>query len=195
MTYTTECSGTVTVDRQLSSTGSLATIIMTDAAAQRFVPTSRCLKNVVLRLSKVLSNDVYVEIREDSSGLPKGNPQVTGIGSGFIASSTISYSSIPTFPTFGQVTIPFDIILPNLNPVWIVTCLYAYISPCTPYPSPCSDTNYYVDGGGTGTGTATEYGARKNDVNPWTSFGSLWFITNKQSYTLCTTPTCGFSLA
>ena len=35
MTYTTECSGTITVDRQLSSTGSLKTIIMTDAAAQR----------------------------------------------------------------------------------------------------------------------------------------------------------------
>jgi len=188
MTYTTECSGTITVDRQLSSAGSLATIIMTDAVAQRFVPTSRCLANVVLRLSKVLNNDAYIEIKPDSGGLPSGNPQ-----SGTIyKSATIPYTSISSFPTFREVTVPLSVVLPDLNPVWIVVCLYAYVSPCN-VPS-CTDTSFYVDGGGSGTGTSTEYGARKNDVNPWTEYGSIWFKTNKQSYSLCTQPSCNFTL-
>ena len=101
-----------------------------------------------------------------------------------------------TFPTFSEVTVPLNIVLPNLNPVWIVTCLYAYISPCNTYPSPCGDTSYYVDGGGSSTETTTEYGANKYDVNNWTQYGSLWFKTNKQSYTIpCTTPSCNFALS
>ncbi len=179
MTYGTDCTGSVTVDRQLTPTGSLASMTMQDAAAQRFVPTSRCLKSVTLRLSRVLDNDVYVEIRTDSGGLPLGNPMDSG---NKLGSTIIPYSAITqTFLNFGEVTATLDIILPNLDPIWIVTCLYAYIVPC-PYDGPCLDTSYHVDGGGTGTGTATEYGARKSGPNNWSQFGSLYFKTNKQTY-------------
>lgn len=183
MSYSTECTGSASIDRQSTSYGYLQPgVHMDEAYAQRFVPTSRCLDSVTLRMKRDQGIDVYVEIRNDSSGNP-GN-----IGSGYLGQYRIPYTSIPA--SFSNITIPFGIIFPDLNPKWIVMYSAVY------------DPNYFdpmvlFDIDGDTIADSVEYSSFKGGNNNWSNSTGrkFYFQTSKKTYVSCTVPGCEFVVA
>ena len=113
------------------------------AIAQKFKPTSRCLKRVSIKLTKTLNTDGYIEIRKSlTSGdkLPDGYPQSSEGRRG--------YAVIPNAKMDGVAQlIDLDIVLESgdlTNGVWLVFCSNNYDSSCpeaTPY---CNDIHFTV---------------------------------------------------
>ena len=185
MTYITECTGSATSDRQQTNYGGYQPGAHMDVAyGQRFVPTSKCLDSVTLRMRRIENLDVDIEIRSDSGGIPAGN-----IGSGYMGWYRIPYTSIPT--SFSNINIPFGIILPDLNPKWIV--IYSHI-----YDPNYYDPMFLFDLDGEMITNATEYSAVKVANDAWNIGGKtrqLYYQTYKKTYTIpCTTPGCGFDI-
>lgn len=183
MAYSDECTGSVTVDRQQTSYGGYQPgDHMDEAYAQRFVPTSRCLDSVTLRMRRIETIDVDIEIRDDSGGIPSGS-----IGSGYLGRYRIPYTSIPT--SFSNITIPFGIVLPDTNPKWIVIYSAVY------------DPNYFdpmvlFDLDGDTITDPIEYAAVKIGTDAWNIGGTnrkFYFQTYKKTY-VCTIPGCGFTV-
>ena len=178
MQYSNYCSGTVSIDRSNTS-GTAQGIWLSDAYAQKVNPTSKCLKSVILSLADdSYHNDMYVEIRRDSGGLPNGNPQ----SSGNLGNVTIPGSSISTYPNFGDVTVNLNILLSDsdvTNGVWIVVCSQFYD------PNSGDITFYHYTKTGA-SGTTNEHMAFKSATLPWQGFNNsnLYFKTNKQIYSL-----------
>ena len=185
MQYPTYCSGS-SLDRYNTAIGTGVVMFMNTAEGQRFVPTSRCLKGVILMLKRVtaaVTADFYVEIRADSGGLPAGDPQSSSNRLGYVV---IPYSSVTT--TYGEITADLNIVLSNLNPVWIVVCINQYT------PNGPVDSFYRLDGG-LGTGTAEEYEAYKTGLGSWTQTNdSNYFKTNKGTYTSCAPMTVSMTI-
>lgn len=96
-------------------------ITIYNAKGQRFTPSHRALEKVVLKLKRLLNNDLYVEVRNDVGGAPQGTPQ----DANKIASVVVPYSSISSL-ALSEVTITFNQDLGDTNPKWIVVCLNAY---------------------------------------------------------------------
>jgi hypothetical protein len=183
MSYATECTGSATVDRQSTSYGGVQPgVHMDEAYAQRFVPTSRCLDSVILRMKRDQDVDVYIEVRNDSGGNP-GN-----IGSGYLGQYRVPYTSIPT--AFSSINIPFGIVLPDLNPKWIV--MYSAV-----YDPNYSDTTIWFDLDGDTIADTVEYSSSKVGNNSWNNSTGrkFYFQTYKKTYVSCTVPGCGFVVA
>lgn len=177
--YSTYCSGSIITDRYNESSNIYYSVKLQDAEAQRFIPTSKCLKSVTVKVSKILNNDMWVEIRKDFGGLPSGYPKDPGA----LASSVIPYTE--TTYTFDANVILTDSDL--LNGLWIVVCSRYY------------DPNYtgseiFFNAIGGLTGTSNEYEAWKTGNEPWiksrpSPYNNLYFITKKQTYSVpCPTP-------
>lgn len=184
MVYTNECTGGATIDReQTSYVGSQLGAYMDEAYGQRFIPTSKCLDSINLRIKRDIDIDLIVEIRNDSGGNPSGN-----IGSGYLGQYRIPSSSVPT--SFGVVSIPFGIILPDLNPKWIVIVSAAY------------DPNYYnplnhFEITGDMINDNNEYSAYKSGNNNWilAKNRKFYFQTYKKTYTIpCVLPVCNINI-
>lgn len=150
-----QCSSTVVEDRSstdyngsdmdVNGCGSYSVhpnkLAIHNAIAQRFIPSSRCLKKVTLKLQRLVETiDLYVEIREDSAGLPSGNPQAA---SGQIDYTTVSASSISLLAP-ADYDIVLDADLGDTNPKWIVVSLTTYDKTVT------DNTEYYFVGWGYG---------------------------------------------
>ncbi len=185
MSYATECTGSAMVDRQQTSYGGYQPGAHMDVAyGQRFVPTSRCLDSITLRMRKIENLDVYVEIRSDSGGVPAGN-----IGSGYLWQYRIPYTSIPT--SFTGINIQSGVVLPNTSPKWIV--IYSQI-----YDPNYFDPMFLFDLDGEMITNATEYSAVKVANDAWNIGGTthqLYYQTFKKTYVSCTVPGCGFVVA
>jgi hypothetical protein len=172
MVYTTECLGSATIDRQQTSyAGSQLGAYINEAYGQRFVPTSKCLDSINLRIKRNRDIDLVVEIRSDSGGNPAGN-----IGSGYLGQYRIPYTSVPT--TFTVVNFPFGIILPDLNPKWIVIVSAVYD------PNYNESVNYFEITGDMISDTI-EYSAYKSGNNAWVLAKNrkFYFQTYKKTYT------------
>lgn len=184
MSYTENCTGTPTTDRESPYYGgSQLAAWMDEAFAQRFEPTSKCLDSIKLRIRRNVDYDIYVEIRRDSGGVPSGD-----IGSGYLGRYRIPYSSIPT--SFTIINIPFKIVLPNLDPKWIVIYSSLYD------PNYHDETNLFEITGDI-IDDNIEYSAYKSGNNPWilAKNRKFYFITYKKTYSEpCVTPLCSFGL-
>ena len=183
MSYATECTGSTTIDRQQTSYGGYQPGAHMDVAyGQRFVPTSKCLDSVVLRMRRIENFDVDIEIRSDNGGIPAGNI------SGYLGWYRIPYTSIPT--SFSNINIPFGIILPSLSPKWIVIC-------SEKYDPDFFDPAVFFDLDGEIITNATEYSAVKVANDAWNIGGTthqLYYQTFKKTYVSCTVPGCGFTV-
>lgn len=187
MQYPTYCSGS-SPDRQNIAIGTGVFIYINTAEAQRFKPTDRCLKSVTLkvkRITETVTADFYVEIRADSGGLPAGDPQSPSNRLGLAA--IIPYINIPT--TFTEITVDLNIVLPNTDHVWIVTCINQY-SP----GDPIGDSFYRLDGG-PGPANVGEYEAYKIGAASWVQTTETnYFKTNRGTYTSCAPMTVSMTI-
>ena len=191
MTYADNCTGNSVIDRGSITYGGYQPGVYTDEVyAQRFVPTSKCLDYVTLRLRKIVNQDVVVEIRNDYNGSP-----TTPIGSGYLGRYQIPHASIST--SFENINIPFNIIFSSLTPKWIVIVSKLY------------DPNYYdgtllfdIDGDTFLTEDNIEYvayncGTCPPPENAWKHQKKVKFYykTYKKTYTEPPTPpTCNFTV-
>lgn len=146
-----QCSSTIVLDRSntnyngadmdVNGCGSYSIhpnkIGIHNAFAQRFVPSSRCLKKITLKLQRLYETvDLYVEIRNDSSGVPQGNPQEA---TGQVDYIVITATDITTLsPTDYDITLDAD--MTDTNPKWIVISLSTYD------PATTDNTEYYFVG-------------------------------------------------
>lgn len=183
LAYPDNCSGTPALDKSDTTitSGYDHPVPLLLAVAQKFKPTSRCLKSVTVKLQRILNNDAYIEIRRTTTNgdkLPNGDPQSSG---GRIAYATIPYSSIPT--AGGEVIVDINAVLDDFdltNGVWIVLSMYSYDPSCG--GTYCSDPSFTINGGP--SFNADQYVARKSGTNPWTKFNAnIYFKTSKQTYT------------
>lgn len=166
MAYNLNCTGAVVIDKQNNLYGDWQPTVYSDEIyGQRFVPTSKCLESVTLRLKKIINEDVDIEICEDISGLPSSN---------ILYSYKISYTSLQS--SFSNINIPIKIELSNLNPLWILIKSRRY------------DSNYYdgielfgIDAGPISNDNI-EYSYRKTGIDNWVTYGrKLYFQTYKKS--------------
>jgi len=166
MTYDLNCTGAVVIDKQNNLYGDWQPTVYSDEIhGQRFVPTSKCLESVTLRLRKTINEDVDIEICEDVSGLPSSN---------ILYSYRIPYTTLQS--SFSNINIPIKIELSNLNPLWILIKSRRYAP------------NYYdgielfgIDAGPLSNDNI-EYSSRKTGMDNWvTSTRKLYFQTYKKS--------------
>jgi len=166
MAYDLNCTGAVVIDKQNNLYGDWQPTVYSDEIyGQRFVPTSKCLDSVTLRLKKTINEDVDIEIREDASGLPSSIVLYT---------YRIPYTSLQS--SFSNINVQIKIELSNLNPLWIIIKSRRY------------DSNYYdgielfgIDAGPLSSDNI-EYSSRKIGTDNWvTSTRKLYFQTYKKS--------------
>ena len=151
MSYSTECSGTSSVDKSNSVSSGLTVLLPMNAIlAQKFTPTSMCLQSVTVKLNQIYVGitGVTIYITPDSSGIPDNINWLTNS----YEKSSKTAGQISTVAT--EYNFPLNIKLPNLNPVWIVVVPDIYDSTYT-------DGYSYVDipiGDVTGSTTALKWG-------------------------------------
>jgi uncharacterized protein YjdB len=170
MTYPTECTGTSAVDRQNTSYGGWQPgVYSDDIYAQRFIPTSRCLYSIVLRMKKVLPDfGISIQIRDDVGGFPNMYSE--------LMSYTVPSNSLPT--SFSDVTVPCGILLDNTISKWITVSSEIYD------PNLFDGREYFALDAAM-ISDANEYSAQKTANNAWTNHGKtskLCFKTFKLSY-------------
>lgn len=157
---------------------------MDRAYGQRFIPTSKCLDNIVLSLKRIENYDVIIELGDDINGYPptpgtSGTPRI----------KTIPYNSIST--SFSEVIVPFGLVLGSLDPKWII--IYSSL-----YDPNFTNTTVFFQSSANYTDDQTEYYSYKNWNDAWVNSTDikLYFKTYKKTYTIpCTIPGCGFTVA
>ena len=181
LVYSDTCSGTVVLDQ--SNTGVIDQPFgqtMSDATAQKFIPTSKCLASIEIRLMTpdlLSAQDVVVEIKKDSGGFPLGNPQ----DSNYLGRYTIPYTELTT--SFKTFSIPLNVELQDddlVNGVWIVITIYIY-------DPNAIDMTIFLEmiRSLSGSGLAVKYGK-----DAWRTVGGmLYFKTFKQTSLTTTTTT------
>lgn len=161
------------LDRQNTDNSGLDTgyISLYRAQAQRFIPASRCLQKITLKLQRVLNQNLYIEIREDSGGAPQGNPQN---GTGQVGYITVDYSTITTL-SLTDYDFTFNLDMGNTNPKWIVVTTTTYD------PNSADDSVIYNIGGGQTYGTRNEYYGIKIQTDSWltNTVANLYFKTTR----------------
>lgn len=126
LAYEDSCAGAPAIDQSSTdeNINDYISVGISDIYAQKFIPTSKCLSSIVLKLKKVIpSANATIYISEDAIGFP--NFPASQIGVSTIESSELS-------DTYAEVNFPFNIILPNLNPLWIV--ISSMYDPNHPFP-------------------------------------------------------------
>lgn len=182
MVYVDNCPGPANTDRFNNNSGSSNPyepgLYINNIEAQRFVPTSRCLDSVVLRIKRVTSDTslgVIVDIVQDDGS---GNPNI----SASFASYTIPGSTIPT-ANYSNITININVVLNNLNPLWIIARSSIYDGT---YRGP-QPLLFLLNGGTFSTNDLIEYAASyipSGVINIWIKNLSqkLYYFTNAQIY-------------
>lgn len=113
MVYTTNCTGTPVIDQSniLESDTEFFSTKLSYAYARKFIPTSRCLSSISLKLKKVAAGgSVTVQICTDNNGFPNFPSGVLGE---FTRESEI-------LSVYSEINFPLNIELGDLNPIWIV---------------------------------------------------------------------------
>lgn len=151
LAYPDNCTGTTTVSaKNMSFGGYRPSLYMDTAVAQRFIPTSRCLDLIILRMRKVQNYDVLIDITNDNAGLPNLSSS--------LGTFTIPASSLDTM--FDDIFVPIGIVLNNLNPIWIVVRSELY-DPAIPDPMELTQLD------GDMVSSSTQYSATKVGVDSW----------------------------
>lgn len=170
LNYGSECSGSPALDRSYTTTNpaDYIPIAMKFAYAQKFTPTFRCLSSVKLRVRKVLDVDATVAICSDSGGKP-------AFPTGILGEFTRSYSELSY--SFTEVDFPLNILLSNLNPLWIViTSMY---DPNYTLEDTLIEVDAFWDTNGNGNNLCF-----KNGTNAWIykAYARPFFKTMKLNY-------------
>lgn len=176
LVYASNCSGTSTIDKSQTIENDVWPVRVQDAYAQKFIPTSKCLESIKLRLangSTGFNEGAIVQIRRDSGGVPTGNPDDTQYLGQYIVPREELISSYKT------IIIPLNIELQDsdlVNGVWIVITSGIYDPDFIIEPSDYLRISASTSGSGL---------LGKISNGPWISIspGSLFYQTYKQTYT------------
>ncbi len=157
--------------------------------AQRFQPTSTCLKKIDITLKATFVENIHIILTRNYTG---GIPEYDGTGRGGadgLKRVTIPISSIDTNPR--SYTANFDYSGLTIGNYYFFVIEPQYYD--STYPSGSNFVSFETPYDTSGT---TEYECTKFGTSAWTVNGATFkYATYKSQDIICTTPTCGFSLA